>query len=100
MRFLYPLQDARGLATKVVANYALTEMGITPFAPRSGGPGFMRKSFEVAVDNIDADLFGRSSRGGSFQPSDKQTEAVARRANQLLLEAYSDAKVSASMTSC
>lgn len=46
----------------VVANYGLSDMGITVYAPPSDPPGYGRKSFEVAIDNIDADLFGRAAR--------------------------------------
>lgn len=56
------LQDAAKLAQKVVANYGLSEAGITVYAPPGDPPGFGRKSFEVAIDNIDADLFGRAAR--------------------------------------
>ena len=46
----------------VVANYGLSDMGSTVYAPPSDPPGYGRKSFEVAIDNIDADLFGRAAR--------------------------------------
>jgi hypothetical protein len=47
---------------KVVATYGLSDAGITVYAPPPEPPGFGRKSFEVAIDNIDADLFGRAAR--------------------------------------
>lgn len=47
---------------KVVATYGLSDAGITVYAPPGEPPGFGRKSFEVAIDNIDADLFGRAAR--------------------------------------
>ena len=57
-------QDAARLAQNIVAAYGMSSLGITTYAPPPpGGPGFMRKSFEVSVDNIDADLFGRGIRG-------------------------------------
>lgn len=55
-------QDAARLAMKVVATYGLSDAGITVYAPPGEPPGFGRKSFEVAIDNIDADLFGRAAR--------------------------------------
>lgn len=55
-------QDAARLAMKVVATYGLSDAGITVYAPPPEPPGFGRKSFEVAIDNIDADLFGRAAR--------------------------------------
>ena len=43
---------------------------------------------QVAVDNIDADLFGRGVRGGSFQPSDNTMHAIKTQAIGMLHEAY------------
>ncbi len=63
-------QDATRLATRCVANYGLSEVGITTYAPVGPGLGFMQKSFEVTVDNIDQDLFGNMLSSGGFQPSD------------------------------
>ena len=40
------------------------------------------------MDNIDADLFGRGVRGGSFQPSDETLHAIKSQAITLLTEAY------------
>ncbi len=45
-------------------------------------------AWQVSVDNIDADLFGRNVRGGSFQPSDDTLHAIKSRAFSLLTEAY------------
>jgi hypothetical protein len=76
------------LATSIVANYGLSDIGITTYAPPSRPPGFMRKSFEVAVDNIDADLFGRGTRGGGFQPADQTWTTVQRHVFGLIEDAY------------
>lgn len=57
------------LAAKIVANYGLSEMGITTYAPVSRGKAGMNRSFEVTTDNIDEDLFGKGIKGGMFQPS-------------------------------
>ena len=43
---------------------------------------------QVSVDNIDADLFGRGVRGGSFQPSDNTMHAIKTQAIGMLTEAY------------
>lgn len=45
-------------------------------------------ALQVSVDNIDADLFGRGLRGGSFQPSDDTLHAIKSQAIALLTEAY------------
>lgn len=45
-------------------------------------------ALQVSVDNIDADLFGRGVRGGSFQPSDDTLHAIKSQAIALLTEAY------------
>lgn len=63
------LGPAFRLAEKVVANYALTEIGLTSYAPVALS-NENRRTFEVTVDNIDEDLFGRGVQGGMFQPSD------------------------------
>lgn len=82
------LKDATQLALKIVTNYALSDAGITTYASPGQSLGFMRKSFEVSVDNIDADLFGRNVRGGSFQPSDDTLHAIKSQAIGMLAEAY------------
>ncbi|KAL0050459.1 hypothetical protein WJX82_011563 [Trebouxia sp. C0006] len=88
------LKDATQLALKIVTNYALSDAGITTYASPGQSLGYMRKSFEVSVDNIDADLFGRGVRGGSFQPSDDTLHAIKSQAITLLTEAYNkDMKV-------
>lgn len=48
----------------------------------------MQKSFEVAVDNIDEDLYGTSIDGGFFQPSDNSWHAMKSRAADIVKEAY------------
>jgi hypothetical protein len=47
----------------------MSDLGITTWAPPGRSVGFMQRSFEVHVDNIDADLFGNSIQGGMFQAS-------------------------------
>lgn len=56
------------LAVKLVANYGMSDLGITTYAPASSKFSTGR-SIEVSVDNIDEDLFGRGIGGGLFQPS-------------------------------
>ncbi|KAL3161042.1 hypothetical protein ABBQ38_009425 [Trebouxia sp. C0009 RCD-2024] len=82
------LKDATQLALKIVTNYALSDIGITTYAPPGSALGYMRKSFEVSVDNIDADLFGRGVPGGSFQPSDDNMHNMRTQAIAMLQEAY------------
>lgn len=43
---------------------------------------------QVSVDNIDADLFGKGVRGGSFQPSDDNMHDMKCQAIAMLHEAY------------
>lgn len=43
---------------------------------------------QVAVDNIDQDLFRVGVRGGSFQPSDDTLHAIKSKAFSLLTDAY------------
>jgi cell division protease FtsH len=83
------IRDATKLAIRYVANYALdTEVGITTYAPTPGRLGFMQKSFEVAVDNIDEDLFGNTIAGGSFQPSDNSWHEIKSKAATIVKDAY------------
>ena len=49
---------------------------------------------QVAVDNIDEDLFRQGVRGGSFQPSDNTLHAIKSKAYSLLAEAYNKDMVS------
>ena len=73
-----------------MANYGLSAVGITSYAPVPSRLGFMQKSFEVTVDNIDADLFGNSIPGGGFQPSDASWHRTQSAANGIVLEAYNE----------
>ena len=83
------IRDASKLAMRYVANYGLDAgVGITTYAPTSGRLGFMQKSFEVAVDNIDEDLFGTTIAGGSFQPSDSSWHEIKSTAAQIVKDAY------------
>ena len=45
---------------------------------------------QVAVDNIDADLFGRGVTGGFFQPSDAMKHKIRTTVHDILREAYRD----------
>lgn len=54
----------------------------------------MQHCLQVSVDNIDADLFGRNVRGGSFQPSDDTLHAIKSQAIGMLAEAYEKNMVS------
>lgn len=86
---LLDLRDATKLALRLIANYGLDPVvGIPSYSPPTTGMGFMQKSFEVTVDNIDSDLFGDAIPGGSFQPSDEERHAVKMRAREILKEAY------------
>jgi len=77
------------LALRLVANYGLDpSVGITTYAPPPGRLGFMQKSFEVTVDNIDADLFGTTIPGGSFQPSDASWNRTRGTAAEMVKAAY------------
>ena len=54
------------------------------FAPQLPIPAAM----QVSVDNIDADLFGRAMRGGSFQPSDDTMHLIKSQAIVMVHDAY------------
>lgn len=83
------IRDATKLAMRYVANYGLdASVGITTYAPVPGRLGFMQKSFEVAVDNIDEDLFGNTIAGGSFQPSDSSWHEIKMKAADIVKRAY------------
>lgn len=59
----------------------------------------MQHCLQVSVDNIDADLFGRNVRGGSFQPSDDTLHAIKSQAIGMLAEAYEKNMVSLTVPS-
>ncbi|KAK9817111.1 hypothetical protein WJX72_009705 [[Myrmecia] bisecta] len=84
------LRDGARLAQKIVANYGLSDEGITIYAPPTATLGFMRKSFEVSVDNIDADLFGKGIKGGMWQPSDESLHRLRTAMYGLLGAAYEE----------
>ena len=44
----------------------------------------------MAIDNIDADLFGRGVRGGFFQPSDAMMHKIRSAMYTILREAYAE----------
>ncbi|KAL4448900.1 hypothetical protein ABPG77_007617 [Micractinium sp. CCAP 211/92] len=82
------LRDATRLAVRLVANYGMSEAGITTYAPVPTSLGFMQRSFEVTVDSIDADLFGNSIRGGGFQPSDESRHRMRTAVHRIMVDAY------------
>lgn len=47
----------------------------------------------MAIDNIDADLFGRGVRGGYFQPSDAMHHKIRSAMYEILRDAYADVLV-------
>jgi cell division protease FtsH len=89
------LRDATRLAVRLVANYGLDPggLGIAAYAPPPGRLGFMQRGFEVAADNIDADLFGTTVPGGGVQPSDRHWHATLAAAQRVVAEAYADCLV-------
>jgi hypothetical protein len=94
MSYHFHVQDAARLCQNIVANYGMSKLGITTYAPPTGGAlGFMQKSFEVSVDNIDADLFGRGIRGGFFQPSDQSLHELRTAMYDIMREAYAEVQV-------
>ena len=46
--------------------------------------------WQVAIDSIDADLFGRGVRGGFFQPSDAMLHRIRTTMYDILREAYAE----------
>ncbi|CAD7702334.1 unnamed protein product [Ostreobium quekettii] len=84
------MEMAYRLVEKIVCNYGMSKLGITTYAPVTRGTGYMKRSFEVNVDNIDEDLFGRGLKGGMFQPSDVGQHKMLLEIHELLNEAYAD----------
>ncbi|KAK9909403.1 hypothetical protein WJX75_001741 [Coccomyxa subellipsoidea] len=84
------LRDASRLAQKIVSSYGMTDAGITMYAPKQRPIGFMKRAFEVNVDNIDRDLFGRAVKGAMYQPSDETSHDMRMAAHNLMLSAYED----------
>lgn len=52
------------------------------------------KCWQVNVDNIDRDLFGRAVKGAMYQPSDETSHDMRMAAHNLMLSAYEDNLVS------
>lgn len=50
--------------------------------------------WQVNVDNIDRDLFGRAVKGAMYQPSDETSHDIRMAAHNLMLSAYEDNLVS------
>ena len=83
------LTDASGLAMKMVANYGMTEMGITTFAPSLDDLGSSSNSYETSVDQIDDGMFGSGGDGFENPVSEVMVGRMKQVAQLLLLEAYS-----------
>ncbi|KAK9845482.1 hypothetical protein WJX81_007602 [Elliptochloris bilobata] len=84
------MEAAGKLAEKVVANYGMTDLGIFAYAPPPAAKEFGQRSFEVTVDNIDADLFNTSIRGGMFQPADQMLHRLRTATYDLVRAAFAD----------
>lgn len=84
------LIEASGLATKMVANYGLTELGITTFAPPLHGSGNSGNKYETAVDEIDDDMFGTSGDYFATPVPEETAGQIKEAAQKLLLEAYEE----------
>ncbi|KAI7845492.1 hypothetical protein COHA_001038 [Chlorella ohadii] len=83
------LKDATSLAYRLIANYGLSPLGLTTWAPAPRRSNALKeRSFEVTVESIDADLFASSISGGGFQPSDENRHRLRAAVHKVLLEAY------------
>ena len=80
--------EATALANKMVSTYGLSPLGITIYAPSPGagkGPG---RQYEVAVESLDEDLFGKNPTVGSYPPSEQYIGRMRMAAQELIWEAY------------
>lgn len=84
------LEQATALADKLVANYGLSPLGITIYAPASQSRNKSGRQYEVTVESLDEDLFGKTSPGGSYQPNEQYIGRIRVAAQQLVIKAYSD----------
>jgi len=78
------------LAEKIVANYGLTDLGITSYAPVIENSLALKRCFEITTDNIDEDLFGRGLEGGMFQPCDSSMHKLLTKCYELMWDAYQE----------
>lgn len=82
------LAEAMTLAQKVVASYGLTEVGITMYASPGVASAGVRSNYEVSVDKIDEDMFGRGLDGGMYQASDRTIGKIKKSSQGLVRDAY------------
>lgn len=82
------LHEASGLAMKMVANYGLTEEGITTFAPPLQSFSDVGTKYETAVDEIDDDTFGAADDTFQTTVTEDMVGSMKETAQILLLDAY------------
>ncbi len=90
------LVDATALANKMVASYGLSALGITIYAPATQSSKQSGRQYEVAVEGIDEDLFGKAAPGGSYQPNEQYIGRMRMAAQELVWDAYNADCVSSS----
>lgn len=72
----------------MVANYGLSPLGITIYAPATSATKRPGRQYEVSVEGIDEDLFGRAAPGGSYQPNEQYIGRIRMAAQELVWAAY------------
>lgn len=82
------LADGMTLAQKIVANYGLTQAGVTMYASPAVPAAGVRSNYEVSVEQIDEDVVGQGLEGGMYQASDKTIGKLKMSSQELLREAY------------
>ena len=82
------LVQATALANKMVASYGLSPLGITIYAPATESSKQPGRQYEVSVEGIDEDLFGKASPGGSYPPNEQYIGRMRMAAQELVWAAY------------
>jgi len=81
------LAEGLSLAMKIVANYGLSSLGITIFAPAPTPNRGKRNAHEVAIDDMDNHL-ARGIPGGGYQACDETMTEIRKAAQQMVREAF------------
>eukprot|EP00210_Caulerpa_lentillifera_P003025 g2888.t1 len=78
------------LTQKMVAHYGLSDLGLISHAPLVQKAAAAKHSFEVNVDNIDEDLFGKGLKGATFQASDAGLNKMMMKCFEIMNQAYQE----------
>lgn len=77
---------AKELATRIVANYGMSDLGFTSYAPLPHESTFETKGVDAATDRFD-DLV-RNVYAPSWQPSDETWHRIKVKVQEVLVDAY------------